>query len=500
MSLEPVIVQMSNAGDNAPKAMLYYGQDCRKSFRQLPAGSVHTICTSPPYWGLRDYGNDPSIWGGDESCDHEWVQHIQPATDGTLTLDGNAALRAGNQGDVSATMKPKVSNFCSKCNAWMGQLGLEPTPDLFVEHLVEIFREARRVLQDDGVLWVNLGDSYAAGCMTGKQGSTSTTGHNAGQAQGTSLPPRKAPAGMKNKDLVGIPWMTAFALRADGWYFRQDIVWAKANVMPESVFDRCTRSHEFVFMFTKKQMYYYDYFAIRENAIGGVQKKAHSFKQNHRLTYQNADGTPRGNDAWINTEGKRNKRSVWNVNPKPYAGAHFAVWPEKLVEPMILAGSSERGCCSKCKAPYERIVDKPQIPDGDGEGFQGKFEDTDDNTGGKRAMNNAKAWRDAGMPHDAPFPDPVERGWEPTCDCGVEIERCIVLDPFSGSATTGLVALKNGRDYIGFDANAVYQDLAQARLENRAAPNIHGNQDAPNEGTEDGTDSGVYNPLSDLFG
>lgn len=481
MSLEPVIVQMSNAGDNAPKAMLYYGQDCRKSFRQLPAGSVHTICTSPPYWGLRDYGNDPSIWGGDESCDHEWIQHIQPATDGTLTLDGNAALRAGNQGDVSATMKPKVSNFCSKCNAWMGQLGLEPTPELFVEHLVEIFREARRVLQDDGVLWVNLGDSYAAGCMTGKQGSTSTTGHNAGQAQGTSLPPRKAPAGMKNKDLVGIPWMTAFALRADGWYFRQDIVWAKANVMPESVFDRCTRSHEFVFMFTKKQMYYYDYFAIRENAVGGVQKKAHSFKQDHRLTYRNADGTPRGNDAWINTEGKRNKRSVWNVNPKPYAGAHFAVWPEKLVEPMILAGSSEHGCCSKCKAPYERIVDRPVIEDA-GRSEDSQYVQNADVLSDRSASSANR--RLGGDYQDQLNANPTtSKGWQATCDCGAEIERCIVLDPFSGSATTGLVAMKNGRDYIGFDANSVYLDLAKARLENRAAPNL---QETPDVGSVEG--------------
>jgi DNA modification methylase len=438
--------------------MLYYGQDCRKSFRQLPAGSVHTICTSPPYWGLRNYGNDPSVWGGDESCDHEW---------------GEGTDESGKT--------------CAKCDAWLGQLGLEPKPEMFVDHLVEIFREARRVLQDDGVLWVNLGDSYA---NDGKWGGSTGGMHPKDLHGDTGIGRGKRSTGLKPKDLVGIPWMTAFALRADGWYFRQDIVWAKANVMPESVFDRCTRSHEFVFMFTKKQMYYYDYYAIREDSITKIGVHKLAAKAAHRLSYQNADGTPRGAETWNNTEGKRNKRSVWNVNPKPYAGAHFAVWPEKLVEPMILAGSSEHGCCSKCKAPYERVIDRP-IAEDPGRGDQSQYVMNKDVLSDRSASS---AHRMLGSDYQAQINanPPTTKGWEPTCNCGAEIERCIVLDPFSGSATTGLVAMKNGRDYIGFDANAVYLDLAQARLENRAAPNI---QATPDEGSADGDDH-----VMDLFG
>jgi len=270
---------------------------------------------------------------------------------------------------------------------------LEDTPEEYVANLVDVFREIRRVLRDDGTVWLNLGDSY----NSGRDG-----GHPGGKASGfqqvddryQNRSGGKAP-GLKPKDLVGIPWRVASALQADGWYLRADIIWAKNIVMPESVRDRPTKAHEYVFLLTKNERYFYDQEAIREplseamkndKRLGDEElcKKKRTRNRGGRTDgYTSAPGCVLGNASG------RNKRSVWNVNPKPYQGAHFAVWPEKLVEPMILAGSNE----------------------GD-----------------------------------------------------------TVLDPFSGSATTGWVALRNKRHFIGIDLNAEYLDLALARLQDRPAP------------------------------
>jgi DNA modification methylase len=265
--------------------------DVRKRLTELPNNSVNCVITSPPYWGLRDYGQ-------------------------------------------------------------RGQLGLESTPDEYIANMVNVFREVRRVLANDGTLWLNIGDSYSNVRFKN----------------------------IKSKDLVGIPWMLAFALRTDGWYLRQDIIWAKPNPMPESVKDRCTKSHEYLFMFSKFPTYYFDYKSIKEPRVSSSNN--HQFGGKKYNDPNNPIYSSPG--SMYKSDGKRNKRDVWNIATQAFKGAHFAVMPEALVEPCILAGSRE----------------------GD-----------------------------------------------------------TILDPFFGAGTTGLVAIKNNRKYIGIELNPEYAEIAQNRIE-----------------------------------
>ena len=297
--------------------------NCKNVLKTLPAKLVNCCVTSPPYYGLRDYGEDE-------------------------------------------------------------QVGLEDTPEKYVERIVDIFREVKRVLKDDGTLWLNLGDSYASVHTGGHKSAKSTVGANKVGIQEIRQSKGKPESyGLKNKDLIGVPWMVAFALRADGWYLRQDIIWHKPNPMPESVKDRCTKSHEYIFLLSKSPKYYYDGEAISELTIyhkGNVYGNRNSGTGLARGLGENADR--QGNFSSVN-DGTRNKRSVWEVSTKPYKEAHFATYPEKLIEPCILAGCPEKG---------------------------------------------------------------------------------IVLDPFFGAGTTGLVALKQKKNYIGIELNPEYIEIAEKRL------------------------------------
>lgn len=262
--------------------------DALAGLQTLADATVQTCVTSPPYFGLRDYG---------------------------------AA----------------------------GQIGLESTPGAYVSRLVDVFREVRRVLKPDGTLWLNLGDSYAG--SWGNQGRKETRGLqrpiNGPMMQNLKPYPIKqsntgtAPAGLKPKDLIGVPWRVAFALQADGWYLRQDIIWAKPNPMPESVRDRCTKAHEYVFLLAKSQRYFYDAAAVKERSEGTAYRRAR--RESARGGYSRGVGHGARNDSALSlihaTGETRNRRSVWTITPKPYKGAHFAVMPEALVTPCILAGS-----------------------------------------------------------------------------------------------------------------------------------------------------------------
>lgn len=240
-----------------------------------------------------------------------------------------------------------------------GQIGLEQTPEDYVRKMVEVFREVRRILRPDGTLWLNLGDSYCGGGQgPGSSGSKQKTN------QGSLKPPFKVPPGYKSKDLIGIPWMVAFALRADGWYLRQDIIWRKPNPMPESVTDRCTKAHEYIFLMSKSPKYYFDHESIKEPAVGqnehdltgpgykapgqsahtGSRSKRDSFKRTGSKRAQVIPGQSVGTHREDREESTydtatRNRRSVWDVATRPYKGAHFATYPPKLIEPCILAGS-----------------------------------------------------------------------------------------------------------------------------------------------------------------
>ena len=274
--------------------------ETRAQLATLESESVQTVVTSPPYWGLRDYGLEPSIWDGNPECVHEWgeekmsSQRLRNGAKGGLHEDRTTTKLLVN------TTLPQGS-LC-RCGAWRGCLGLEPTPDAYVAHLVEVFHAVWRVLRKDGTLWLNLGDSYAGS------------------------------RGLKPKDLVGIPWRVAFALQAAGWTLRQDIIWAKPNPMPESVTDRCTKAHEYVFLLTKGARYFFDAEAIKEPAVAGA--AGSKFTAGKTATAQP------GHQAGARVESdKRNKRDVWTVASQPYAEAHFATFPPKLVEPTIAAGS-----------------------------------------------------------------------------------------------------------------------------------------------------------------
>lgn len=288
--------------------------DCRASLRSLPDQSVHCVVTSPPYFGLRDYGHD-------------------------------------------------------------GQIGQETTPEDFIAAMVEVFCEVRRVLRDDGTLWLNLGDSYARGFGGGSPGtkSATNTGSFAGRKTG------KVPDGLSPKDLIGIPWRVAFALQEDGWILRQDIIWHKPNPMPESVRDRCTKAHEYIFMLTKSPRYFFDSEAMKEPGVipaGTKGAKGSAARQAEK-------GVNARPPEYKVYDGMRNRRSVWTVQTRPFKEAHFATYPPDLIEPCILAGCPVGGT---------------------------------------------------------------------------------VLDPFFGAGTTGLVAQRHGRNWIGCELNPTYAEMAAARL------------------------------------
>lgn len=421
-------------GDNPPTATLYYGDHVLETLKRLPDQSVQTVCTSPPYFGLRDYGAD-------------------------------------------------------------GQIGLEETPEEFVSSLVEVFREVRRVLRDDGTLWLNLGDSYARDPSKGQHKPGQSGGKNAyvydrgnGRASSTCLG-----SGLKQKDLIGIPWRVALALQADGWYLRQDIIWSKVNPLPESVKDRCTKAHEYVFLLSKGPRYYYDADAIREEhkspysrdvlskgSPGGDRPLGNNFDKQSRRSGERTPRTRAERAALLHPKG-RNRRSVWTVTTKPYKKAHFATWPPDLVKPMILAGTPEKGSCGSCGTPWVRQVGRDCEECGAFIPHQGKkcgscghvrdWKGDRFNPGsqeGSAYLGNDFHTPGKGTPRkkgSMGTSNTKAHGWAPGCSCeDPSPVRATVLDPFSGSGTTGEVALKLGRNYIGIDINPEYLPLAQERI------------------------------------
>ena len=390
----------------------------------LPAGSAQTCITSPPYWGLRDYGVAPRVWGGDPDCRHRWVAGERGRPGDLLPSQQSRSKGRPGRDRRQGAAGLKGSCFCRRCGAWKGCLGLESDPDLYVSHLVKVLREVGRVLRDDGTLWLNLGDSFAA----------------------------NRSASLKPKDLVGIPWRVAFALQADGWWLRSDIVWAKPNAMPESVTDRPTRAHEFLFLLTKSPRYFYDAEAVREPDQG--RRSGNGYKRSERLSYRGSEG-PRGQDfEWVGGAG-RNRRSVWTVPTQCFKGAHFATFPEALVEPCLLAGSSPTACRT-CGAPWGRIVDARRLLDGKKE-IKGGWTKAD-------KLHSGRALQATGVGHWRVEIRRQTVGWEPTCQHDDPGGRCLVLDPFAGAATTGVVAARHGRDFLGIELSGAYARMARRRL------------------------------------
>jgi DNA modification methylase len=369
--------------------------DCRAILSTLPAASVHCVVTSPPYWGLRDYG-----------CE--------------------------------------------------GQLGLEPTPEAYVAAMVGVFREVRRVLRADGTLWLNMGDGYNA-----NQGAGFDTNGDGGARKAAAASPKlPRPPGLKAKDLIGQPWRLAFALQADGWYLRADIIWAKPNPMPESVTDRPTKAHEYVFLLTKSARYFYDADAVREPSDPQSpfwRTHPHGQPAIHRTS--RLDGTNEAApNTWLRTLSPtqgRNLRSVWTLATEPTPEAHFATFPTALASRCIQAGSSERGCCAACGAPWERQTSVSYTNAGNGNNNMARQGADFAGTGSARPYEGRKRKTTETI------------GWQPSCACEAPTVPCTVLDPFGGSGTVGAVAERLGRHSILIELSSAYVRIAEARTAQR---------------------------------
>jgi DNA modification methylase len=387
--------------------------DVTDCLRELPDESVHCVVTSPPYWGLRDYGTG-SWEGGDPACVHSVGGQVQDSK-------APGAITTGQRPGVDASA-------CLKCGATRvdQQLGLEATPDEYVANMVRVFREVRRVLRRDGTCWVNLGDSYRDG-----------------------------------KQLAGMPWKVAFALQDDGWVLRADIIWSKPNPMPESVTDRPTKAHEYVFLLARSPRYFFDAEAVREKAGENTHSRGKGIGVKNAGTAF-GQGIKHNEDYASAINGHvtaRNVRSVWEIATQPYPEAHFATFPEALPERCIRAGTSEHGCCPECGAPWERVTDITYENGGAG-GPSGKI-------GNARGMVQS-------MP-ERKTKNVSTTGWRPSCECAVTSDEgtcyypapvpCTVLDPFMGSGTTALVARRLGRRSIGIELNPEYADLCARRLQ-----------------------------------
>jgi len=360
------------------KIQILHG-DCIESLKKLDEQSINTCITSPPYWGLRDYGT--AEWeGGNPDCDHV-------ANPNATKKMGNEEFNKNRPSRESTKTKGYYEKECPKCGAIKkdSQLGMEDTPEEFVDNLVKVFREVKRVLRDDGTVWLNLGDSYSSG------GRTTTTNQSLRGDKDYGVTRPKPSKGIKPKDLIGIPWRVALALQQDGWYLRQDIIWHKPNPMPESVQDRCTKAHEYIFLLSKSQKYYFDNEAIKEDSVTTNSKGEKGVPNGAEHIGKSVAEDPmfqtRHGLKNMKPQLKKNKRSVWTVTTKPFKGAHFATFPMDLIEPCVLAGCPVGG---------------------------------------------------------------------------------VVLDPFSGSGTTGIVAVGHNRDAVLLELNEEYIKLAEQRIKDQA--------------------------------
>lgn len=388
--------------------------DCRDVLPTLPERSVQMVVTSPPYYALRSY----------------------------LRADDPNKAR-----EIGAEPAPD-------CLAWARQE--PPCGRCYVCTMRQVFGAVWRVLRDDGVLWLNLGDSYTGSGKGGNPADSPYAGFWGNQERERAAQPAGKPEtlGLGGKQLLGIPWRVALALQADGWVLRSDVVWAKGNPMPESVQDRPTRSHEYVFLLSKQPRYFYDADAIKEQATWHrtnnpewQHQRAETNAQKHPT---NRNGKSAGFTQW-STEQGRNARTVWHINTTPYPGSHFAVFPEALAERCVRAGSAAQACPT-CGAAWVRVVERTEELDASAKGSRFDAGKTGVNGGGRVQAGERYV--------------KVPAGFSPACACEGNdgSARSVVLDPFGGSGTTGRVAERLGRDAVLIELNADYAALHDERL------------------------------------
>lgn len=401
--------------------------DVREKLKELPDKSIQMCVTSPPYYALRDYGT--AEWeGGDPNCNHKI---------GRDTRGGLSNIQKGSKGSFGDEVI-KNNQKCPKCNAKRkdNQLGLEDTPEEFVENMVEVFAEVHRVLRDDGTLWLNLGDSYAGNNSRASQGGRAGYGT---KREGVF----QVGKSYKPKSLMGIPWKVAIALQEWGWILRQDIIWAKKNCMPESVKDRFTKSHEYIFLLSKQPKYFFN--QVLEESVSEIKKRTRKKGE--------------GQDSKIGTKGsagnsgKRNKRSVWNMRTASYKEAHFAVFPPELAETCIKAGCPEK-ICSECETPYIKVMERKKSIHSD-KSESARFSVNLKNNHRKLGEKYSKQMKENPL---------IDKGLQKQCDCETnETKSGIVLDCFMGSGTTAMVAQDLFRKWIGVELNPEYEKLIRKR-------------------------------------
>ena len=433
-----------------------YNKDCR-AMDELADNSVQMVCCSPPYWGLRKYaGEQELIWGssspskGERDCEHEWGEDRELSIS---YVQGNPEFARPHREHKNFTA---TTNTGSLCGAWKGAYGLEPTPEMYVQHTIEILREIRRVLRKDGVVFWNIGDSYY-GSGQGAWDNPSDDVKEVYIPKVGELPKKKS-RNLKPKDLCLIPFRVAIAAEEDGWWVRSVIIWSKPNPMPESVTDRPTESHEYILMLTKSSRYYWDMEAVREpNLPQSIERAKHAWKQhktNDMVAIHNVD-TDRMGERFV-PEAGRNIRSVWEFPTQPYPEAHFAVFPEKLPETCIKASTPEVGCCSKCGAPWERIKE-PDIGGTKGHSWHPHIDD----------LGEGNVKHQTGKEY-ATYKRGETLGWQPTCKCNADKVPSLVLDPFAGAGTTLWVAKKLNRRAVGYELSASYCSLIVDRCRQQA--------------------------------
>lgn len=424
--------------------------------RDFPDESVHCVITSPPYWGLRDYGIPPVLWGGDLHCAHEWG--AVPPRRGRSPDDvrNPESIQAGHLG---ANIHLPSTRRCSSCGGWLGQLGLEPTPELFVDHLASIFDEVYRVLRTDGTLWLNLGDTYHTDSPVRRSSAEAfspTWDPTQTRSRGGNRRPAARCGTLKPKDLAGIPWRVAFELQRRGWWLRMDCIWAKRNPMPEPARDRPTRAHEYVFLLTKSRHYFYDAEAVREPLEGSSLRRLRNHVPNALDNPGYQSKHPKGDfrrfPMLANTDPSgRNLRSVWWLASQPYKGAHFATFPEALPDICIRAGTSKRGACASCGAPWIRHIRV------EGGGIGHDWHPVKSLSFGRGQGIAAPGWGDGTYRR-------IDLGFRKHCPCPTrEVVPCLVLDPFVGSGTVLAVARRLGRRSVGIDLSTDYVALARER-------------------------------------
>lgn len=437
-----------------------YNMDCREGLQKLDDESIDCCITSPPYWSLRDYGIEPSIWDDDPECEHEWEYKIKKGISGGTTAESSKNLFARKGKDNYSIVPDSKYAFCSKCGAWLGCLGLEPTFDLFIKHLCDIYDDVKRVLKKSGTCFVNLGDSYSSHNQTqttpkaysGRMGDGNGIGRKEVKSEVITTK-RNINHSIPSKCLLMIPQRFAIEMINRGWILRNVIIWHKPNCMPSSAKDRFTVDFEYVYFFVKNKKYWFEqqrepittkYIYSRASNKGGTQAKNNP----HSNWGMTRDELKEKGLKEIPNEG-RNKRCVWKIPTKPNPAAHFATFPPDLIKPMILSGCPEY-ICKVCGKPREKIIVKTG-------GLIGSGKDSTSKTGIHIGVSKTSSLLTKKVQ------ERKVNGYT-DCGCGAGFEPGVVLDIFAGTGTTLKTAFELARNYLGFEISKEYCENIAAKF------------------------------------